>query len=89
MKIREIKKELKELVDGSINWNKVKIMLPHYIAKYAKEFGFLDETKYRNYCIKIEYKEMRSREIPSIECREYLAKKYGRSDEQIRTILFR
>jgi len=79
--IAELKKILKQ---KNING-----ILPHYIARYAKEFGFLDDVAYRNICINLEFKELRNNGFRVFDCKEYLAKKYTISEDSVHTILYR
>ncbi len=71
-----------------------KEIIPHYIAKFAQVCGFLDERKYRNFCIKEEYEKMRAagmkvEEIYIELSQRYSTEKYPLQPESIRTIMFR
>ena len=77
----ELKKVLKQ--------KNVVDILPHYIARFSKDLGFLDEVAYRNICINIEYRELRNKGFRICDCKEYLAKKHTRTEDTIHTILFR
>ncbi len=67
----------------------VETIFPHYIARIAKELGFLDDVAYRNICIKIEYEQLRLKGFRVFDCKEYLAKKYVISEDSIHSILYR
>ena len=71
-----------------------KDLIGHYIASFAQMFGFLDERKYRNFCIKEEYEKMRTagmkvEEIYIELSQRYSTEKYPLQPESIRTIMFR
>lgn len=67
-----------------------KDIIPHYIARFAQMFGFLDEKKYRDFCIREEFDQLRTLEKLTMEKSEIqLAKKYGLEPETIHLIIYK
>lgn len=54
-----------------------------HVAKAAQEYNILDETKYRNECIKIEYKELLNKNITMVKAEIILSKKYGTKEKPL------
>lgn len=70
-----------------------KEIIPHYIAKFAQLFGFLDERRYRDYCIKEEFAKMKNNgmKIEQIELelsQRFSTKKYPLQPETIHKIIY-
>ncbi len=71
-----------------------KEIIPHYIAKFAQAFGFLNERKYRNFCIKEEFEKMKNagtkiEDIELILSERFSTEKYPISPERIHDIVYR
>lgn len=65
-------------------------IVAHYIAKFAQMYGFLDEKKYRDFCIREEFDQLRTLEKLTMEKSEiHLAKKYGLEPETIHLIIYK
>ena len=54
-----------------------KEIIPHYIAKFAQAFGFLDERKYRDFCIKEDFIKMKSEGMKVEEIEIKLSEKFS------------
>lgn len=70
-----------------------KEIIPHYIAKFAQLFGFLDERKYRDFCIKEDFEKMKSggMKVEQIELdlsQKYSTEIYPLSPESIHRIIY-
>ena len=70
-----------------------KEIIPHYIAKFAQELGFLDERKYRDFCIKEDFEKMKSEgiKVERIELElssRYSSSQYPLTPESIHRIIY-
>ena len=71
-----------------------KEIIPHYIAKFAQLFGFLDERKYRDFCIKEDFEKlklqgMKVEEIEIKLSKTYSSELYSITPETIHFIVYR
>lgn len=68
--------------------------LPHYIARLAQDLGFLDERKYRDFCICEQFEQLRQDglTVEKIELKlslMFTTKKDKLSPESIHQIIYR
>lgn len=63
--------------------------LPHEIAGLALRLGFLDETKYRDYCVREDYEIKKNEGMKNSEIIKFLCEKYSSSMENIRAIVYK
>lgn len=68
----------------------------HQIAAMALHLGFLDEVKYRDYCIREEFRDMKNRSNDSNDCllstdeiEIELGDKYNITPESIHRIIYK
>lgn len=71
-----------------------KEIIPHYIARFAQDLGFLDERKYRDYCIKEDFDKMKAEgiKVETIELllsERYSSAQYPLTPESIHDIYYR
>ena len=70
-----------------------KQIIPHYIAKFAQMFDFLDERKYRDFCIKEDFEKLRTSgmKVEEIELelsQRFSSEKYPLQPETIHKIIY-